>query len=89
MEEIELVIKIPEEEYEFCKRQYDTECLDVLMIAVKYGTPLPKGHGRLIDAGKYRKDMQDSREFNFFATLDFQPTIIEADREVKRWTDKI
>lgn len=50
MSDIELVIKISEEEYEFCKRQYDTECLDVLMIAVKYGVPLPKGHGRLADA---------------------------------------
>lgn len=38
---MQIVIDIPEEEYEFCKRQWDTECLDVLMTAVKYGTPLP------------------------------------------------
>ena len=44
-----VVIDIPEEEYEFCTGRWDTECLDVLTIAVKYGTPLPKGHGRLID----------------------------------------
>lgn len=53
--------------------------LDVLEGVVN-GTLLPKGHGRLIDADKYRKDMQESREFNFFAALDFQQTIIEADR---------
>ena len=53
MADIELVIKIPEEEYEFCKKQWDTECLDILMIAVKYGTPLPKGHGELV----YREDV--------------------------------
>ena len=41
------------EEYEFCKKQWDTECLDILMIAVKYGTPLPKGHGELV----YREDV--------------------------------
>lgn len=34
------MIKIPEEEYALCKKQWDTECLDTLMIAVKYGTPL-------------------------------------------------
>ena len=42
---------------------------------------IPKGHGRLIDADAYRKDMLNSREFDFFKTLDMQPTIIEADKE--------
>ena len=46
---MKLVIDIPEEEYALCKKEWDTECLDTLMIAVKYGTPLPKGHGRLVD----------------------------------------
>ena len=49
MADIEVVIRIPEEEYAFCKEQWDTECSDILMIAVKYGIPLPKGHGRLGD----------------------------------------
>lgn len=49
MADIELVIKIPEEEYALCKEQWDTECSDILMIAVKYGIPLPKGHGDLVD----------------------------------------
>lgn len=47
---MKVVIDIPEEEYERCKKQWDIECLDTLMIAVKYGTPLPKMRGRLIDA---------------------------------------
>lgn len=47
---MEIVIDISEEEYALCKKQWDTECLDELMIAVKYGTPLPEKHGRLIDA---------------------------------------
>ena len=42
---------------------------------------IPKGHGRLIDADAYRKVMLNSREFDFFKTLDMQPTIIEADKE--------
>lgn len=37
---MKVIVEIPEEEYELCKKQYDTECLDVLMITVKYGTPL-------------------------------------------------
>lgn len=80
---MEIVIKIPNEEYEFCKRQWDTECLDTLMIAVKYGVPLPKGHGRLIDADKISFSQ-------FFDAGDYAqarrgiyeaPTIIEAEKE--------
>ena len=78
MGDIELVIKIPEEEYELCKKQYDTECLDVLMTAVKYGTPLPKGHGRLIDADY--KVSSDGRTIDAVCGY-IAPTIIEADRE--------
>lgn len=51
-----------------------------ILSAIKNGTPIPKGHGRLIDAERYRKEMLDSREFNFFKTLDMQLTIIEADK---------
>ena len=54
--------------------------------AIRKGTPLPKGHGRLIDADTYRKEMLDSREFDFFKRLDMQPTIIEADKEVENET---
>lgn len=49
-EEVEVVIRIPKEEYDLCKRTWDTECLDVLMSAVKYGALLEKGHGKIIDA---------------------------------------
>lgn len=47
--------------------------------ACKNAVILPEGHGRLIDADAYRKDMLNSREFDFFKRLDMQPTIIEAD----------
>ena len=85
----EIVIKIPEEEYALCKKQWDTECLDTLMIAVKYGTVLPKGHGRLIDAGEYI-DVLNNAQIEGLNTykglgrakelLIDAPTIIEADR---------
>lgn len=47
--------------------------------AIVSGVILPKGHGRLIDADAYRKDMMDSEEFNFFKLLDMQSTVVEAD----------
>ena len=44
--------------------------------AIRKGTPLPKGHGRLIDVSEYYKgSYNDAREF-----LDNAPTIIEADK---------
>lgn len=55
MADIELVIKIPEEEYDLIVN--DEACgLNVLTRAIAKGTPLPKGHGRLIDAD-YLKDV--------------------------------
>ena len=47
MADIELVIKIPEETYEYWKNHSHEY---VLAEAIKNGTPIPKGHGRLIDA---------------------------------------
>ena len=48
--------------------------------AIRNGTPLPKGHGRLIDAdalifnADYYEPLISKRDF------DFAPTIIEADK---------
>lgn len=50
---IELVIKIPEEEYELVRHGNKSFLTELrLMNAVADGTPLPKGHGRLIDAAE-------------------------------------
>lgn len=57
---MQLVIDIPEEEYALCKKQWDTECLDTLMIAVKYGTPLQKV-----------KDRIDQKQYDFMADGDY------------------
>lgn len=81
MSDIELLIKIPEG----LKKDFELEqwtalsCME-MKDALMNGTPLPKGHGRLIDAEMYRREMLDSREFDFFKTLDMQPTIIETDK---------
>lgn len=51
MDEIELVVKIPKEEYEMIVNSEDCG-LHTLTRAIARGTPLPKGHGALKDADK-------------------------------------
>lgn len=56
MADIELVIKIPEEEYDLIVN--DEACgLNVLTRAIANGTPLPKEHGPLKDADKIIESM--------------------------------
>ena len=72
MADIELVIKIPEERYKNIVKQVDKRDYPDMSTgkAIANGTPLPKGHGRLIDAD----DLLDN------TCLDEIPTIIEADK---------
>lgn len=85
---MKLIIDIHEEQYEFIKQGMSIKrvmeypaLMETICEYIVNGTTLPKGHGRLIDADAYRKEMLDSREFDFFKRLDMQPTIIEADKE--------
>ena len=87
MADIELVIKIPEE----LKNKIDNANEDnyrtyiwwfetTLYCAIKNGTPLPEGHGRLIDADALnRKDVNCANvPMNF---IDTASTIVEAEKE--------
>lgn len=58
MADKEVVIKIPEEEYEIIKAC--TAPMTWIEHLIKNGTPLPKGHGRLIDADAFIKTMEDA-----------------------------
>lgn len=62
MADIELVIKIPEYVYadiqDRFKHPNKGEGISVLEDAVVNGTPLPKGHGRLIDASKLKVELE-------------------------------
>jgi hypothetical protein len=49
--------------------------------AVRDGTPLPKGHGRLIDADKVISDGIDKGFCDWYDELKYADTIIEADKE--------
>lgn len=90
MSDIELAIKIPEKDWKFIKEVDGCRWSWAILEGVINGTPLPKGHGRLIDANAFQKycfnknfDKRLSEEglaiINMF--LGFQPTIIEADKE--------
>ena len=46
---------------------------------IAQGIPLPKGHGRLIDADKLWDSYHDL-DYDFYEALDLADTIIEADK---------
>ena len=92
MADIELVIKIPEEvKNRLCFGVTYPKDIQVVCEALNDGTPLSKGHGRLIDADALEKKMCDREEelgddralwesSAASVALDmFAPTIIEAD----------
>ena len=57
---MQIVIEIDEEEYE---KNKTARCdYHTLRMAIMNGTPLPKGHGRLIDADALEKKMCDREE---------------------------
>ena len=98
---MQIVIDVPEEVYERFGYDYSEEnsiskCTnDIILDAFCTGIPLPKGHGRLIDANAYDNSLKlaipnpiNNEELNGFmkglckAKLELidAPTIIEADK---------
>lgn len=81
MADIELIVKMPEEMWERVKEGY------VPLGICKYlmnSLPLPKGHGRLIDAGDLMPD-SDYEDGIFYAVsirqINDTDTIIKADKQ--------
>ena len=89
MADIELLIKIPKGlKNDFELEQWTALSCMEMKNALEKATPLPKGHGRLIDADKLKNDTQTMTEWNGDVfrcvterTIDLAPTIIEADKE--------
>lgn len=85
---MKLIIDIPDEDY----AQLDKWSVYYFREMITNGTPLPKGHGRLIDADALEKKMCDREDelgddrsmwesSAVSVALDmFAPTIIEADK---------
>jgi len=78
MADIELVIKIPEEDYEYLKSHNK----DGSYNAILNGTPLPKGHGDIVDIETLIDMFWDgnSMEITKYDLSVIEP-IIEADKE--------
>ena len=77
---MEIVINVPEEDYEYLKSHNEGG----LYNAVIHGTPLPNGHGRLIDADElYDSLIFPTEQFanGFKEVLDDAPTVIEASED--------
>lgn len=83
MVDIELVIKISEEEYEMIVNSEDCG-LHTLTRAIARGTILPKGHGRIGDLDALRCENTDFDTYNDYCTMfdeiEAAETIIEADK---------
>ena len=81
MADIELVIRIPEN-YDLSKIQNGSIASKVILNAVKNGTPLPKGHGDIVDIETLCNMFWDgnSMEITKYDLSVIEP-IIKADRE--------
>lgn len=94
---MQIVIDIDEDTYKDIKRgKIYTSVRDVpqeAVAAIKNGTPLPKGHGRLIDADELKKHKyHDNNRFEnavAVAQIDWADTIIEADKAESEETEII
>lgn len=72
---MKLVIDIPEEMWEWLHNGFlDEDDGKHAINAILKGAPLPKGHGRLIDADEYKRNLKWNEN------IDNAPTIIEADK---------
>ena len=87
---MKLIIDIPEEDYSLAKRQVAVGFTNPLKMSIANGTPLPKGHGRLIDADALKsecysvvdpKGIYSELKIIEDYYIDDALTIIEADKE--------
>ena len=89
---MQIVIDIPEEQYITLNAKSQEEVLTVIDVSlliesIKNGTPLPKGHGRLIDADKIILEATEKMEHPanhkymecVIAHMKLADTIIKAD----------
>lgn len=95
MANIELVIKIPEEEYRWIIKSDEIVFADVaskecMLHAIKSGTPLPKGHGNLIDRDALEYEIASIEGYSEYdyecvarEDIEQAPIIIKADTEEK------
>lgn len=65
---MQIVIEIDEEKYIYVKEQVEKGIDNPLKVIIANGRPLPKGHGRLIDADEILKAMNTWDKFGYTET---------------------
>ena len=81
---MKLIIDISERAYESIKSCGYVSCDFNMIKAIREGIPLPKGHGRLVDADTLKKKAFSQDWFENIVNvedIDNVPTIVEADTE--------
>ena len=81
MKDIELAIKIPAEQYRTLNAKSQNDVVAVidnalLIKAIKNGTPIPKGHGKIVDA---KRVLENGDNWEVETALMQTEAIIEAD----------
>ena len=79
---MKLIIDIPDKKYNEIK-EFPLCYTEEVFELIRKGTPLPKGHGRLIDADAYIDMCEEGGWLDDIIVNDFNnitPTIIEADK---------
>lgn len=77
---MKMVIDISENWETQIMNMSDSEVIDFLYAIICSGTPLPKGHGRLLDVDVVKEGIGDLDGFSMLERcIDEMPTVIEAD----------
>ena len=74
---MKIVIEVSDDEYKQIMERHVNMCSSSDMF-IRQGTVLPKGHGRLIDAGELQPKLHGTK--SIIAGLE-APTIVEADKD--------
>ena len=88
---MQIVINIDEEIFnKLPEAELGSNVIEDILEAVENGTPLPKGHGDLIDRRELKKDVYTTTEWNgdvhriiYESSVDHASTIIEADKDCR------
>ena len=82
---MQILIDIDKERYNEIVNHYDTfpkQMRDYGVEAIRNGTVLPKGHGRLIDADALKDEWKEGFHKKIVdALMDEAPTVLDADKE--------
>lgn len=79
---MQIVIDIPEEVWAIIERSGNVEWCGIEMAdAIENGIPLPKGHGRLIDANALLMDFAFANNKSAGECVNDAPTVIDKESE--------